>query len=489
MHSLRLLTIITVISAWPVSVVCAAGTDVQPQGASRQEDGQLSTVCHILTGPKSGQYISLKPLAPQPIGSQCTFGTMNVGKVVRWGRKSPDGVGPEASRGGVSASKKVHKSAAAPPVSGAQQDALKAEIESLKAHVDELSLQEEMARIKQDQAEGQIQSQNSQIEALKRGGQYNQSDSVGADSGQPGTQISNGKKSSRAFDRDTPRAEKKSDISGGRLIGTEFAGPNTYLGPLPTITLFLKPYNNSRNLVVCDSFKSIKTADVQRRSERLLPNVLALRWILAHDVPDQSDCSQLIGSYDYYRSGALLSAIVTENRQADGSHADISGQGPFIVEQFSDRSGEHYVFVDFSKADDADFKTLGPMIADAIAKQSNILQSNASAPPIAAVALPQGNDPNAANAKTGGGGAPNWVCGTLESPIARSAESFASTLANFVQFGGVIKGAISLIDSVSSPLCGVAPIPSAVVSAQGSGPTGSPKSPPTVAKPTKGKVT
>jgi hypothetical protein len=209
---------------------------------------------------------------------------------------------------------------------------------------------------------------------------------------------------------------------GQPTIGTQFVGPQTYLGPIPTLTLFLTPQDPSRNAAVCSAFVSIQSlATAQAKNPDAI--VIPFRWLLTNTAIDTTNCAQDLSNYDYYRAATLLGGIAAITTDPKGNHVDISGPGPYLVEQFVDANGQHFLFIDFSKSKNSDFSGFSSMIAAAMQQQSELLSSND--PPNAEV-LAQTGTPTAAAAAASKSNLPGWlqtICGVATSPLVKVAET------------------------------------------------------------------
>lgn len=213
-------------------------------------------------------------------------------------------------------------------------------------------------------------------------------------------------------------------VIGQPTVGTQFVGPGTYLGPIPTLTLFLSPNDPARNAAVCAAFVKLPT---QQAAQAKSPNaiVIPLRWLLTKtDRIDTTDCTQDVDNYDFFRAATLLGGIAALTTDPTGNHPDITGSGPYLVEQFSDATGSDFLLIDFSKSKDQDFQGLGPMIASALSQQSDILSTNNAPSP--AVQSAVGGTQAIAAAKSN---LPGWlqtVCGAATSVWAKMAEVIVS---------------------------------------------------------------
>ncbi len=202
------------------------------------------------------------------------------------------------------------------------------------------------------------------------------------------------------------------------IIGTQLVGPEADLGPIPTLTLILKSGDTARNASVCQGFSALPTAAAAQASN---PNgiVIPFRWLMVRTpTTSRPDCDSINADYDFFRAGSLLGALAGTTVTEKGKSADFSGRGPFLLEQFSDANGLHYLLVDFSKAGEADFQRLGAMVQTAIARQADALTSNGKL----LAAPPGGAADDASDAAKSKSGAPGWIhkaCGVAKSPIVK----------------------------------------------------------------------
>lgn len=136
------------------------------------------------------------------------------------------------------------------------------------------------------------------------------------------------------------------------VFATQLAGPSTFLAPLPTAVVVLKPDDLNRNRAFCNAFTSrLPTAQAALAASTVAPNVILTRWLVQlPDVPAgrASDCDFLVGTYDYARAGRLLDGLhLTEGR--------LSGPGPFLLMAIPDSTGLHVAGLDGSGYGAADF--------------------------------------------------------------------------------------------------------------------------------------
>ena len=136
------------------------------------------------------------------------------------------------------------------------------------------------------------------------------------------------------------------------VFATQLAGPSTFLAPMPTAVVVLKPDDLNRNRAFCTAFTSrLPTAQAAMGASVVAPNLILTRWLV--QLPEvkaerASDCDFLVGTYDYARAARLLNGIqLTEGR--------LSGPGPFLLMAIPDGSGLHIVGLDGSDYNAAGF--------------------------------------------------------------------------------------------------------------------------------------
>jgi len=203
----------------------------------------------------------------------------------------------------------------------------------------------------------------------------------------------------------------------GPILGTQFVGPEADLGPIPAVTLLLKPGDRARNIALCQGFTGIAGL-AQAQADHPNAVVIPLRWLLTRPADFTApDCNDVVGYYDYFRAGTILGALATTTTAPGKTALDFSGRGPFLIEQFVDANGSHYLFVDLSRSSNADLARLGPLIARALVQQADVLTSNAQ--------IAGGGDPVAHAAAASKSSMPGWlrrVCGVATSPLVHIAK-------------------------------------------------------------------
>lgn len=203
------------------------------------------------------------------------------------------------------------------------------------------------------------------------------------------------------------------------VIAREFSQPGAYLGPMPTLTLVMKPYDSVRNKATCEAFFKLKTVEEATRT-RTTWQFLVMRVPLLKSAKPTDVCDTVVPNYDFYQATELLLRIQTTAVGTDGKKLDTSGAGPFIIEQYVTSKGVGYVVSDMSKVGpskknkdgtfdqkdlDKAFVDLAPKFAQAIAQQ----QYDLAADPGTAVA-----------GITDKGGSGNWLdylCSAMNSRL------------------------------------------------------------------------
>jgi len=135
-------------------------------------------------------------------------------------------------------------------------------------------------------------------------------------------------------------------------FATQLAGPSTFLAPMPTAVVVLKPFDLNRNRAFCQAFVSqLPTAQAAMSASSVAPNLILTRWLVQlPEVPAErtTDCDFLVGTYDYARAARLLAGL----HLTDG---DLSGPGPFLLMAIPDSTGIHVAGLDGSTYTTADF--------------------------------------------------------------------------------------------------------------------------------------
>ena len=140
------------------------------------------------------------------------------------------------------------------------------------------------------------------------------------------------------------------------VFATQLASPSTFLAPMPTAVVILKPEDLNRNRAFCTAFTSrLPTAQAALQASITAPNLILTRWLVQlTDVSAEraADCDFLVGTYDYARAARLIGAL----RLTDGQ---LSGPGPFLFMVIPDTSGLHVAGLNGSGYAASDF---GPFI-------------------------------------------------------------------------------------------------------------------------------
>jgi hypothetical protein len=121
------------------------------------------------------------------------------------------------------------------------------------------------------------------------------------------------------------------------IFATELAGPATFLPPLPTAVVILKPDDMERNRAFCQAAMALPTVKQAEAASVVAPNLIRTRWLVQiGDVAAShaQDCDYLVGTYDYARAARLMSAVRT-------SEGGFMGRGPFLLMIIPDRTGMH----------------------------------------------------------------------------------------------------------------------------------------------------
>lgn len=118
------------------------------------------------------------------------------------------------------------------------------------------------------------------------------------------------------------------------LTGREFAGPETYLGPIPTAVVVLKRGQDARNRNFCRGYMAMPTVLSLGEGSVLAPNAVPLRWLLNAEPETSPDaCAPVLEAYDFARAEQLSSALAGLE-----DAPDLTGAGPYILEFMPDGS-------------------------------------------------------------------------------------------------------------------------------------------------------
>ena len=134
------------------------------------------------------------------------------------------------------------------------------------------------------------------------------------------------------------------------VFATELAGPDTYLPPLPTAVIILKPDDMARNRAFCQAALQLPTAQQAEAASVVAPNLIRTRWLVQiGDIPraHAGDCDFLVGTYDYARAAALTASVRT-------SRGGFVGRGPYLLMIIPDAGGMHVAGLDGSAVAEAD---------------------------------------------------------------------------------------------------------------------------------------
>ena len=129
------------------------------------------------------------------------------------------------------------------------------------------------------------------------------------------------------------------------VFATQLAGPSTFLAPMPTAVVVLKPDDRNRNRAFCTAVTGrLPTAQQALAGSVVAPNVVLTRWLVQlPGIPADraGDCDFLVGTYDYARAARLIAAVRT-------SQGSLAGPGPFLLMVMPDSTGLHVVGLDGS---------------------------------------------------------------------------------------------------------------------------------------------
>ncbi|MBV8536860.1 MAG: hypothetical protein JO128_14775 [Alphaproteobacteria bacterium] len=152
---------------------------------------------------------------------------------------------------------------------------------------------------------------------------------------------------------DQPTSGRPSEFSrpSNPVFATQIAGPGTYLAPMPTAAVLLKPDDMTRNRAFCAAVAKLPTEQEATARSVVAPNLILTRWLTQlADVPAGRvrDCEFLVGTYDYSRAAALIASL-------HGSAGPMTGSGPFLVMMVPDNTGVRIAGVDGSSYASSDF--------------------------------------------------------------------------------------------------------------------------------------
>jgi hypothetical protein len=113
------------------------------------------------------------------------------------------------------------------------------------------------------------------------------------------------------------------------------AGPATYVAPLPTAFILLKPDNPARNSAFCDVWLKVPLTTQALATSSVRQNIVETDWLVNSQNPNPSDisnCTGLINLYDWGRATTYLQNLVAAAAAAKPKQVlNTSGPGPFIV--------------------------------------------------------------------------------------------------------------------------------------------------------------
>lgn len=165
----------------------------------------------------------------------------------------------------------------------------------------------------------------------------------------------------------------------GAVFATQLAGPDTYLLPMPTAIVLLKPDDMTRNRAFCEAFIKVPTAQEEMAKSVIAPNLILTRWITQmKKMPSEraQDCDYLVGTYDYSRAAQLIASL----HNASGSMA---GNGPFLALVIPGNTGMRMVAVDGSHYDSAQFAKFVASWNDAINQAQTAIAAQPERPGVA----------------------------------------------------------------------------------------------------------
>jgi hypothetical protein len=147
-----------------------------------------------------------------------------------------------------------------------------------------------------------------------------------------------------------PPAAVDTALAAPPVFATELAGPETFLPPLPTAVVILKPDDMTRNRAFCQAAMALPTVQQAESASVVAPNVIHTRWLVQigdFAASHASDCDFLVGTYDYARAAGLIASV----HVTDGG---FYGRGPYLLMIIPDRSGIRVAGLDGSVYRDED---------------------------------------------------------------------------------------------------------------------------------------
>lgn len=163
------------------------------------------------------------------------------------------------------------------------------------------------------------------------------------------------------------------------IFATQLAGPDTYLAPMPTAVVILKPEDMARNRVFCAAVMKIPTVSEATAKSVVAPNIIFTRWLTQFgDVPAHRvrDCEFLVGAYDYQRAVKLMAP-------SGGNLGSFSGRGPFLAMIIPGNGGGRIVAVDGSRYNEVDFDRFVASWNVAVNSTQTRIQARPDAPGVA----------------------------------------------------------------------------------------------------------
>ena len=161
-------------------------------------------------------------------------------------------------------------------------------------------------------------------------------------------------------------------------FATQLAGPNTYLPPMPTAVVILKPDNMARNRAFCRAVMQLPTAEEEMSRSPVASNLILTRWLtqISEIPPDRAfDCEFLVGIYDFRRAERLMDSL----RDATGPAI---GDGPFLAMIVPDSRGLRVAAIDGSYYSSNDFSRFIASWQDAVYRTQSQLSRQPDRPGI-----------------------------------------------------------------------------------------------------------
>lgn len=137
------------------------------------------------------------------------------------------------------------------------------------------------------------------------------------------------------------------------LTGRELAGPQTYLGPIPTAVVILKQGQTARNAALCQGYLAMPSLPEISEGATVATNAIPLRWLLkAEPQTPPRDCATLLAGYDFARAAEMERAL-----SALPDAPGLNGVGPYFIEFMPDGSA---VVIDGSAHSTAAVRQMAP---------------------------------------------------------------------------------------------------------------------------------